>query len=225
MRGEASGLFTKVVMVRSPDGLSWGEEEEVFQIGSDEYYMLSCDSPRYADDGKVPVVFHTYTTDGKHRIWFWKTEVPLPPPPPPREGVTPLYGASVSFTTWAGSGNQERASFTLGENCTFRVTVVDAAGRPVEDAVVLIRIGSFQLPVNYLGNGVYEATLDTSLLGEGTFTVTVSVGALGYVSPQPQSFTISVSGVAPKARIPDWLSAAAVLSGAAVAALLTRRRE
>jgi len=31
--------------------------------------------------------------------------------------------------------------------------------------------------------------------------------------------------VAPKARIPDWLSAAAVLSGAAIAALLTRRRE
>jgi hypothetical protein len=217
--------FTKVVMVRSPDGLSWGEEEEVFQIGSDEYCVLSCDSPRYADAGKVPVVFRTYTTDFKYRIWFWKTEVPLPPPPPPREGVTPLYGASVSFTTWMGSGGQERTSFTLGENCAFRVTVVDAARRPVEDAVVLIRIGSLQLPVNYLGNGVYEAVLDTSLLGEGTFTVNVSVGALGYVSPQPQSFTISVSGVSPKARIPDWLSAAAVLSGAAVAALLTRRRE
>jgi hypothetical protein len=113
----------------------------------------------------------------------------------------------------------------LGENCTFRVTVVDAARRPVEDAMVLIRIGSLQLPVNYLGNGVYEAVLDTSLLGEGTFTVTVSVGALGYVSPQPQSFAISVSGAPPKARIPDWLSATLVLSGAAIAALLTRRRE
>jgi hypothetical protein len=216
--------YENVVMVSSPDGTNWGSEEVVFH--ADEGGVVYCDSPYFADAGRVPVLILT-TTTSKGSQWFRKVEIPTPAPPPapPRAGVTPLYGASVSFTTWTGSGGQERTSFVLGENCTFRVTVVDAARRPVEDAVVLIRIGSLQLPVNYLGNGVYEAVLDTSLLGEGTFTVTASVGALGFVSPQPQSFAISVSGAPPKARIPDWLSAAAVLSGAAIAALLTRRRE
>jgi len=216
--------YENVVMISSPNGTNWGSEEVVFH--ADEGGVVYCDSPYFADAGRVPVLILT-TTTSKGSQWFRKVEIPTPAPPPtpPRAGVTPLYGASVSFTIWMGSENQEKTSFSLGENCTFRVTVVDAARRPVEDAVVLIRIGSLQLPVNYLGNGVYEAVLDTSLLGEGTFTVNVSVGALGYVSPQPQSFTISVSGVAPKARIPDWLSAAAVLSGAAIAALLTRRRE
>jgi hypothetical protein len=124
-----------------------------------------------------------------------------------------------------GSGGQEKTSFVLGEVCTFRVAVVDASGRPVEGATVLVQVGSLQVPVTHVGNGIYEGSLDTSQLGEGTFTVTVSASTPGYVSPSPQTFSISVSRTPPKG-IPSWIVAVAVLvSAVAAVVLVLRRRE
>jgi hypothetical protein len=225
MRGEASGLYTKGVMVKSADGLNWGWEEEVLRSDSDEAGFAFGDSPHCADAGKVPTLSLSLTTSYKVRMWFWKTEVavPSPPPPPPRGGVTPLYGASLSFTTWVGSGGQEKTSFKPGEVCTFRVAVVDASGRPVEGATVLVQVGSLQVPMAHVGNGIYEGSLDTSQLGEGTFAVTVSVSAPGYVSPSPQTLSISVSRSPPKG-IPSWIVAVAVLVSAVSAVVLVLRR-
>jgi len=226
MRGELpSGLYTKAVMVKSADGMSWGQEEEILENDSDEVGFLLGDSSYCADAGKVPTVSLSQTTSFTIRMWFWKTEVavPSPTPPPPRGGVTPLYGASLSFTVWVGSGGQEKTSFKLGEMCTFRVAVVDASGRPVEGATVLVQVGSLQVPVTHVGNGVYEGSLDTSQLGEGTFTVTVSASAPGYIPPIPQTLSISVSRF-PSKRIPSWIVAVAVLVSAVAAVVLVLRR-
>jgi hypothetical protein len=225
MRGEASGLYTKGVMVKSADGLNWGWEEEILHPDSDEMGFLLADSSYYADAGKVPTLSFSITTDYKYRIWFWKTEVavPSPPPPPPRGGVTVLSAASLSFTTWVGSGGQERTSFKPGEMCTFKVAVVDASGRPVEGATVLVQVGSLQVPVTHVGNGIYEGSLDTSQLGEGTFTVTVSASAPGYVSPSPQTFSISVSRTPPRG-VANWVVLVLVVLVAAAAVVLVLRR-
>ena len=220
-----TGIYTKGVMVKSADGINWGAEEEILHPDSDEVGFLLGDSSYCADAGRVPTLSLSLTTDYKIRLWFWKTEVavPSPPPSPPRGGVTPLYGASLSFTTWVGSGGQEKTSFKLGEACTFRVSVVDAFGRPVEGATVLVQVGSLQVPMAHVGNGIYEGSLDTYQLGEGTFTVTVSASAPGYVSPSSQTLSISVSRSPPKG-IPSWIVAVAVLVSAVVVVVLVLRR-
>jgi len=225
MSSTITGIYTKGVMVKSADGINWGAEEEILHPDSDEVGFLLGDSSYCADAGRVPTLSLSLTTDYKIRLWFWKTEVavPSPPPSPPRGGVTPLYGASLSFTTWVGSGGQEKTSFKLGEACTFRVSVVDAFGRPVEGATVLVQVGSLQVPMAHVGNGIYEGSLDTYQLGEGTFTVTVSASAPGYVSPSSQTLSISVSRSPPKG-IPSWIVAVAVLVSAVVVVVLVLRR-
>jgi hypothetical protein len=224
--------YTKGVMVKSTDGINWGEEEEVLHSDPDEAGIVFCDSSYCADAGKVPTVSISFTSSFIFRMWFWKTEVavpspppPPPPPPPPRGGVSPLYSASLSFTVWVGSGGQEKTSFVLGEVCTFRVAVVDASGRPVEGATVLVQVGSLQVPVTHVGNGIYEGSLDTSQLGEGTFTATVSASAPGYVSPSPQTLSISVSRAPPRG-VANWVVVMlVVLVAAAAVVLVLRRRE
>ena len=81
------GLLKTGVMVRSPDGMSWGPEEEVLHSDPDEVGFLFCDSSYYADNGRVPTFSLAVTRWVEYipfpgRIWFWKGEVRVDNTPP-----------------------------------------------------------------------------------------------------------------------------------------------
>jgi hypothetical protein len=106
-----------------------------------------------------------------------------------------------------GAGGQERSQFVLGEVATVRVTVVDAYGNPVEGAAVVAQVSlpgapPLNIQMTPLGGGVYEGTLNTSQLGEGTFLLSVSVSAPGYETPPPLTAYLTVSKPLPSPGIP-----------------------
>jgi hypothetical protein len=142
------------------------------------------------------------------------TEAPAPPPAeenvpapvlPPVPSPPPV---PLSFSLWVGAGGQERSQFVLGEVVTVRVTVVDAYGNPVEGAAVVVQVSlpgapPLNIQMTPLGGGVYEGTLNTSQLGEGTFLLSVSVSAPGYETPSPLTAYLTVSKPSPPpARLP-----------------------
>ena len=121
---------------------------------------------------------------------------PLPGPVPP-----------LSPSLWVGAGGQQRTQFRLGEVVTVRVTVVDVYGTPVDGATVVAQVslpGTAPLNIQMmpLGGGVYEGTLNTSQLGEGTFLLSVSVSAPGYETPPPLTAYLTVSKLLPPTRVP-----------------------
>jgi hypothetical protein len=126
-----------------------------------------------------------------------------PPFLPPLPGPAPPLSPSL----WVGVGVQERSQFRLGEVVTVRVTVVDVYGTPVDGATVVAQVslpGTAPLDVQMvpLGGGVYEGTLNTSQLGEGTFLLSVSVSASGYETPPPLTAYLTVSKLLPPTRVP-----------------------
>jgi hypothetical protein len=90
---------------------------------------------------------------------------------------------------------------------TVRVTVVDTYGNPVEGAAVVAQVSLLGVPplniqMTPLGGGVYEGTLNTSQLGEGTFLFSVSVSAPGYETPSPLTAYLTVSKLSPPTKVP-----------------------
>lgn len=75
-------------------------------------------------------------------------------------------------------------SVTQGDVMTITALLKDDEGRPVEGAAIISTIGDKTVNLSDLGNGNYQAVVDTSDLPEGTYTVLVEAQKTGYIPAQ-----------------------------------------
>ncbi len=68
----------------------------------------------------------------------------------------------------------------LGETVKLTVTLRDQDGDTVDGAIVEAKVESITIQLQSEGNGVYEANIDTSNVGEGTLTLTIIALKDGY---------------------------------------------
>jgi hypothetical protein len=209
---EATGENLLIHWVRHSDG-TW-ENEMVRSLGpsaSGYSSMMGVVSPREFGPGGTVLGLLTRGSWDIEYLFFPYVKVaavaPSAPSPAPSPGPLPGPVPPLSPSLWVGAGGQQRTQFRLGEVVTVRVTVVDVYGTPVDGATVVAQVslpGAASLDVQMvpLGGGVYEGTLNTSQLGEGTFLLSVSVSASGYETPPPLTAYLTVSKLLPPTRVP-----------------------
>jgi hypothetical protein len=94
------------------------------------------------------------------------------------------------------TGSLSQTDVSIGDSITVTSTVKDDEGNLIEGATVTAVSGSVTLSLSDKGSGIYEGTLDTSNLGEGTVSITVSAEKTGY-GFDTAALTLSVQPVVP----------------------------
>ena len=115
----------------------------------------------------------------------------------PTENWTLRYRA-VETSLWGPSPLQVTAesspdTVTQGDAVTVSAAVKDEAGNPIEGATVAATIGDLEIlfGLSDQGNGDYQGTIDTSIIGKGTHEIVVTAQKGGYLSAQT-SLTLTV---------------------------------
>jgi len=129
-------LFEKAMMVRSPDGINWGSEEELLHLSHSVEWLLYLCSSSYCTGDVICTAFLVETTVGTYELWFRKIGVAAPAPPTPLVIPMPLYTTAVGVSSYC-------YYFASENGCVLLVRATFENGEPLPPGTRILLDGGY----------------------------------------------------------------------------------